>query len=102
RVDELEQAKFEMQALLVPVIQIVERVQDDLQISREFFFREQQCRSRGAGALVTGDLQQLRLFAVELGHQCIAQVAYELARQRKRAVPGIEQRIELLHQGRSL
>ena len=96
--DQLEQAQFEMEALLLAVIQIVEGAQHDLQIARQLFFGKQQRRARGAGALVGGDLQQLSLLAAQLGHERIAQVAHHLPRQRRRAVAGVQQHVQLLHQ----
>ena len=91
RVDEFHQAEFEMEALLLPVIQIVEGAQHDLKIARDFFLAEEQGGARGTGALVGGDLQQLSLFAAELGHQGVAQVANHLPGKGLRAVSGVEQ-----------
>jgi hypothetical protein len=67
-VNQLEQAQFKVEALLLPVIQIVKGTQHDLQIARDLFLAEQQRRARGASPLVAGDLQQFGLFAAQLGH----------------------------------
>jgi hypothetical protein len=64
--NQLEQAEFKMEALLLAVVQIVEGAQDDLQIAGDLFFSEKQRGAGGAGALVAGDLQQLGLLAAEL------------------------------------
>ena len=61
RVDQLEQAQLEMEALLLAVVQVVEGAQDDLQIAGQLFLGEEQGGAGGAGALVGGDLQQLGL-----------------------------------------
>ena len=84
RVNQLHQAQLKMEALLLAVIQIVEGAQHDLQIARDLFLGKEQRRARRASALIGGDLQQLGLFAAQLGHQRVAQVANHLARQRLR------------------
>ena len=94
RVDQLEQAQFKMEALLLAVIQIVEGAQHDLQVARQIFFGEQQRSACRACPLVGGDLQQLGLLAVELGHQRVAQVAHHLARQRRGAMSGVQQHVQ--------
>ena len=50
--DQLEQSQFKMEALLLPVIQIVEGAQYDLQIACDLFFGKQQRGPRSACALV--------------------------------------------------
>ena len=79
--NQLEQAKFEVESLLLPVIQIVKCAQNNLQIARQFFLGEEQRSARRAGTFVGGDLQQLSLLAAQLGHQSVAQVADHLPRQ---------------------
>ena len=96
--DQFQQAQFQVEALLLPVIQIVKSAQYDLQIARQFFFAEQQGGTRGPRALVTRNLQQLGLLAVELRHQRIAKIAHHLARQRRRTMPRVQKLVELLHQ----
>ncbi len=81
-VDELEQSEFEVEALLLAVVEIVEGAEDDLQIAGDFFFREKQGSAGGAGTLVAGDLEKLGLCAAELGHEGVAQIADHLAGER--------------------
>jgi len=60
---QLEEAEFEVKTLLLAVVQIVEGAQHNLQVAGQLLFGKQQCRTRGAGSLVSGDLQQLGLLA---------------------------------------
>ena len=60
--NELDEAKFQMKALLLTVVQFVEGAEHDLQETREVFFGEQCGGARGAGAFVGGDLQQFGAF----------------------------------------
>src|ERR1035437_5107862 len=64
---QLEEPKFEVKTLLLPMVQVVEGAQDNLQIAGQLFFAEQERRTHGAGTFVAGDLQQLSLFAAQLG-----------------------------------
>ena len=96
--NQLEEAEFQVKALLLPVVQIVEGAQDDLQVARQLFFSEKKRGADGAGALVAGDLQQLGLFAAQLGHEGVAKKADHLARQRRRAMTGVEKQVQLGHQ----
>ena len=57
RMDQLEQAQFQMEALLLPVVQIVEGAQDDLQVSGQLLLGEEQSGANGAGALIARDLE---------------------------------------------
>ena len=50
--NQLEQAQFEMKALLLAVVQVVEGAQHDLQIAGELFFGKEQGGARGAGPLI--------------------------------------------------
>ena len=52
RVNQLQQAQLQMEALLLAVIQIVKGAQHNLQIARQLFFGKQQRRPRCARALV--------------------------------------------------
>ena len=54
---------------LLPVVQLVEGAQHDLQETGEVLFGEEHGGAGGAGALVGGDLQQLGRFAAQLRHQ---------------------------------
>jgi hypothetical protein len=98
RVDQLEQAQFQMKALLLAIVQIVEGAQYNLKVAGQFFFSEEKRGACGAGAFIAADLQQLRLCAAQFGHQCVAQVADHLAGQGRGAVAGVDQQIQLLHQ----
>ena len=80
--DELEQAKLKMEALLLAVVQIVECAQHNLQIARDLFFAKEHCGARSAGALVARNLQQFGLLAADFCHQRIAQVANHLPGKR--------------------
>ena len=93
--DQLQQSQFQMEARLLPIVQLVEGAQHDLQKAGEIFFAEEHGGARGAGALVAGDLQQLGLFAAQLGHQRVAQIAHELPCQLRRTVAGVEQSVNL-------
>ena len=79
--DQLEHAQFEMEALFLPVVQIVEGPQHDLQIARQLLFGKEKSRSRRTRPFIGGNLQQFRLLAAQLGHQRVAQVADHLPRQ---------------------
>ena len=64
QVDELEQAELEVEALLLPVAQLVEGAQHDLQEAGQLLFAEEGGGAGGAALLVGGDLQQLAADAV--------------------------------------
>ncbi len=66
--NQLEKAKLQMEALFLAIIQVVEGAQNDLQVAGQLFLGKELRGARGAGALVSGDLQQLRLLATQLGH----------------------------------
>src|ERR1039458_819884 len=55
--NQLEQAQFEVEALLLAVVQVVESAQNDMQIACQLFLGEQLRGACGAGALISGDLQ---------------------------------------------
>jgi hypothetical protein len=96
--NELEEPKLEVKALFLAVVEVVKGSQDDLEVAGELFFSEQQGSTGGAGALVTGDLEELSLFAAEAGHEGVAQVADELTGEGTGAVAGVEEHVELGHQ----
>ncbi len=96
--DELEQAEFEMEALLLTVVEIVEGAEDDLEVAGDLFFREEQGSTGGTSAFVAGDLEELGLLAADFGHEGVAEVADHLAGERRGAVAGVDEQVELLHQ----
>ena len=97
RVNQLHEAQLEVEALFLPVVQIVEGAQHDLQVARDLFFREEKGSACGAGALVGGDLEEFGLLAAELGHERVTEVAHDLAREGLRAMSSTEEFIELTH-----
>ncbi len=52
RMHQLEQAQFQVKAVLLGLVQIIERAQHDLQIARDLLFAEQQRGSCAARALI--------------------------------------------------
>ena len=98
RVNQFQKPKLKMKPLLLPVIQIVECAQHDLQIARQLFLAEQHCRARRSRPLIGRNLQQFGLLATQLRHQRVAQVANQLPGQRLRTVAGIHQPVRLFHQ----
>jgi hypothetical protein len=97
-VDQLEQAEFEVEALFLAVIEVVEGAEDDLQVAGDLFFGEEEGGARGAGAFVAGDLEQLGFCAADFGHEGVAQVANHLAGEGTGAVACVEKQVQLLHQ----
>ena len=97
--DELKQAEFEMEALFLPVVQLVKGAQHDVEVAGQIFFCEEQGGAGGAGAFVGGDLQQLGGFAAETAMSAVAQIANQLPCELRGAVAGVEQRVDLCHHG---
>ena len=106
QVDELQQAEFEVEALLLAVAQLVEGAQHDLQEARQLLFAEERGGAGGAALLVGGDLQQLVADAVggafgrepgDLGDQRVAQIADALAGELRGRVAGVEQLVGHRH-----
>lgn len=96
--DELEQAKLEMESLLLAVVEVVEGAENYLEVAGELLLGEQKGCARGAGAFIAGYLKELSVFTAKTGHEGVAQVADELAGERAGAVAGVEQDVELAHQ----
>jgi len=98
--DELEEAEFEVEALLLAVAQLVEGAQHDLEEAAEFFFAEEGGGAGGAALLVGGDLQELAAeafggFALgrefgDPGDEGVAQIADALAGELRGGVSGVE------------
>ena len=84
--------------MLLAVVEIVECAKDNLEIAGKLFFGEQEGGTGSAGAFVAGNLEQLSVLAAKTGHKCVAQIANELAGKGTRAVAGVEQDVELVHQ----
>ena len=99
---QLHQPQFQMEPLLLPIIQIVEGSQHHLQKPRQVLFAEQQRRPRRARPLVGRNLQQVGILAAHPRHQRVPQIPHKLPRQRRRAVPRIQQRVQLLDHPRRL
>ena len=57
-VDELQQAELEVEALFLPVAELVEGAEHDLEEAGELFFGEEGGGAGGAALLVGGDLQE--------------------------------------------
>ncbi len=91
----LEQAKFQVEALLLLVSQFAVRSEHDLQMAREIFFAEQSRDTLHTLALFTRDLQQGRISTRNLGDGRIAQEAHHLAREVRWAVALADQVIDL-------
>jgi hypothetical protein len=95
RVRHLEQAEFQVKALLLLVSQFAVRAQHDLQMPREIFFAKQFRHALHALAFFAGDLQQGRVFAGNLGDGGIAQEAHHLPREVRRAVAFADEVVDL-------
>src|SRR5208337_5000925 len=93
-VNQLQQAKLEVEALLLFVSQVGMGAQHDLQEACEIFFAETLGDARDSRSLVGRNLQDGRITACNLGHHGVAQEADHLAGKVLRALSLNKQAID--------
>src|ERR1700750_762378 len=94
--NQLQQAKLEVKPLLLAIAKFIEGPQHHLQETCEFLFREECCRSRCSSLFIGRDLQKLSGGSIhfesdDLRNDTVAQIAHELPRQLRGAVPCVQQ-----------